>query len=391
MTVVPKIDRQYLIETLRRMIAIDSVLPHEQRLAEFIADEIRRMGLEPEWHEITPGRPNVYARLELGEGGKFISFSGHSDTVAAASNWETNPLEAFEREGRLYGLGAINMKSGLACILAALKTLSANRGQLHVSGTVGLMIVVDQEGLSTGAHAALETDHASCDAMFHAEHFFGDSPANYLPIAATGKVLYKLIVKGRSAHAFRPHEGGINAITDAATIIKALDQLKLGRHELFGQGTSCVLKIDGGPREYSIVVPERCEVTITRLTVPGETRDSVVADMRSLIDDLNLESVVAIETPPPAYDPYHLDPETPILPLFRQVYEETIGRPPHFAGHRGIVDANVFVAKGGLPTVVFGPKGANHHKAGEYVEIASLEPVARVYAETALRFLAGGS
>lgn len=60
---------------------------------------------------------------------------------------------------------------------------------------------------------------------------------------------------------------------------------------------------------------------------------------------------------------------------------------PHFAGHRGIVDANVFSGEGGIPTVVFGPKGANHHAAGEYVELATLEPVARIYAETARRFL----
>jgi len=71
------------------------------------------------------------------------------------------------------------------------------------------------------------------------------------------------------------------------------------------------------------------------------------------------------------------------------VYRAIIGKEPCFAGHRGIVDANVFVARGGIPTIVFGPKGANHHKAGEYVEIASLEPVARIYVETALSFLRG--
>lgn len=371
------------------MIAIDSVLPHEERLAEYLADQIRGLGLEPEWHEVAPGRPNVYAALELGRGGRFISFSGHSDTVGAASDWATDPFEAVERDGRIYGLGAINMKSGLACMLAAMKALSDNREKLGVNGRVGLMIVVDQEGLSTGAEAALTTEHAGCDAMLHAEHFFGDSGEDYLPIAVTGKVLYKLIVRGRSAHAFRAHEGGINAITDAASIVRALERLSLGKHHLFGQGTYCTLKIEGGPREYSMVVPERCEVIITRLTVPGESRDSAVADMRQLIDGLDLESTVEIETPPPYYDPYQLDPSKPVLSMFKQVYRAIIGKEPCFAGHRGIVDANVFVARGGIPTIVFGPKGANHHKAGEYVEIASLEPVARIYVETALSFLRG--
>ncbi len=385
------VDRAYLIDILKRMIAIDSVLPHEQLLAEFIAEETRKMGIEPEWHEVSPGRPNVYAGLQFGEGGRCLSFSGHSDTVGAVSGWETDPFSAFEKDGRIYGLGAINMKSGLACMLAAMKALAGNRDEIKVNGRVELMVVVDQEGLSTGAEAALATKHAKCDAMLHAEHFFGDSDKNYLPIAVTGKVLYKLIVKGRSAHAFRPHEGGINAITDAATIVSALGKLSLGRHHLFGEGTYCTLKIEGGPREYSAVVPELCEITITRLIVPGETRESAVADMRQLIDALNLESTVAIETPPPSYDPYQLDPATPIFQTFKGVYFEIVGERPHFKGHRGIVDANVFVAKGDIPTIVFGPKGANHHRAGEYVEVASLEPVARVYVETALGFLKEGT
>ncbi len=108
------VDRAYLVDVLKRMIAIDSVLPHEQLLAEFIAEEIRIMGLKPEWHEVSPGRPNVYASVQFGEGGRFMSFSGHSDTVGAASDWETDPFSAYEKDGRIYGLGAINMKSGLA-------------------------------------------------------------------------------------------------------------------------------------------------------------------------------------------------------------------------------------------------------------------------------------
>ena len=71
-----------------------------------------------------------------------------------------------------------------------------------------------------------------------------------------------------------------------------------------------------------------------------------------------------------------------------EVYQKHIGNYPVFAGHRGIVDANVFTAKGGIPTIVFGPKGANHHRAGEYVVINTLEPVAKIYTETAVRYFA---
>jgi len=381
------INPDYLLQALREMIRIDSVLPREEALAAYLAEEIREFGLEPEWHEVAPGRPNVYTTAELGKSDRFLVFSGHSDTVPAASGWETDPFEPFEKDGRLYGLGAINMKAGLACMLAAFKALVEARDLPRGFARVGLAVTVDQEGQSTGARALLKTAYGRCDAMLHGEHFFGDSPKDYLPIGATGKVLYKLTVKGRAAHAFRPHLGGINAVADAARIVTALDRLKLREHPVFGTGTVCTLKIDGGYKEYSIVVPERCEIVITRLIVPGESVDTAVRDMEDLIEALKLESQVEVETPPPCYDPYELDENSPIMPVFRDVYREVIGVEPVFRPHSGIVDANVFAAEGGIPTVVFGPRGANHHCPGEYVELATLEPVARVYAETALRFL----
>src|SRR5260370_3467400 len=70
------------------------------------------------------------------------------------------------------------------------------------------------------------------------------SATDYLPNGATGKILYQLIVKGRAAHANRPQEGGINAVTDASRIVASLDRLTLRDHAAFGRGTVCVLKIE---------------------------------------------------------------------------------------------------------------------------------------------------
>ena len=379
------IDKQYLIETLGQLISIDSILPHEAKISEFIADQLRAFGVEPEWHEVAPGRPNVYATTEMGTRERFLVLSGHSDTVGVASGWKTDTFVMTERSGRLYGLGAINMKGGIACSLAAFKALV--EADVGGCGRLGFAVTADQEGHSVGARALLGTDYGKCDAMLHAEHFFGSSKDDYLPIAATGKILYKLTVKGRTAHAFRPHLGGINAIDDAGRIVTALERLSLREHKTFGRGTVCTLRIDGGYAEYSIVVPERCEIVITRLTVPGETRDVAVNDMRALVDSLGLASQVDIETPSPSYEPYSLEEDSVILSCFRDSYKFELGKEPYFSGHRGIVDANVFVAEGGIPTVVFGPRGANHHSPGEYVEKSTLVPTAHVLADTAVRYL----
>lgn len=368
------------------MVEIDSVLPCEEALAAFLAQEIRALGIEPYWDEVAPGRPNVGASVDLDGAGRFLVFSGHSDTVPVASGWETDPFRPTVKDGRLFGLGAINMKSGLACMLTAFRMLVTDRSQHRRPGRIGLVVTVDQEGHSLGTRKLLETEYGRCDAMLHGEHFFGDSPSNYIPLGATGKVLYSVKVKGAAGHALRPQQGGINAIDDAARIVAALDRLKMKDHELFGRGTVCTLKIDGGYKVYSLVVPEYCEIIITRLTVPGETIDTTVRDFQDLVESLQLESSVTVDTPPPAYEPFMLKEDSAVRRAFRSSYRDVIGREPVFAPHRGIVDANIFVAEAGIETIVFGPKGGRHHFPGEFVELDSLVPVTETYVETALRY-----
>jgi acetylornithine deacetylase/succinyl-diaminopimelate desuccinylase family protein len=378
-----EIDKTYLLDTLKEMIRINSIIPHEEKLAAYIADKIREMGLEPEWHEVAPGRPNVYARADLGNNGRFLTLTGHTDTVDVAANWPTNPFDPVEKDGKLYGLGSMDMKAGVACALTAFKAL-LEATELHGRfGKLGFAATVDEEGYGTGARALLQTEYGQSDAMLLGEPM--DGVHWPIPLGITGKVLYKLTVTGRMAHAFHP-ERGVNAIEDAGKIVAALDQLQLKKHAFMGQGNYSTLKIEGGYKEYAVVVPERCEVIITRLTVPGESRETAVADMQALLDSLNLQSSVTIETPPPFYEPYILADDSPIFQAFKPSYEAILGHPPNFAAGRGITDSNIYVAEGSIPTIVYGPRGAGAHEAGEYVELATLEPVTQIYVETAQRF-----
>lgn len=76
-----QIDSHYLLETLKQMIRLNSVVPYEEKMAQFVAEEIRKLGLEPEWHEIAPGRPNVYASANLGHRANF------SPSPATPTRW----------------------------------------------------------------------------------------------------------------------------------------------------------------------------------------------------------------------------------------------------------------------------------------------------------------
>ena len=98
------IDENYLLQTLEDSIRINSILPHEEKFAHFLADKIRELGLEPEWHEVAPGRPNVYASVKLGPSNQMITLTGHTDTVDIAENWQTDPFDPVIKDGKLYGL-----------------------------------------------------------------------------------------------------------------------------------------------------------------------------------------------------------------------------------------------------------------------------------------------
>jgi acetylornithine deacetylase/succinyl-diaminopimelate desuccinylase-like protein len=374
-----------IIEMVRRMVRVDSVLPREETLARLIRDELTALGVEPVWQEVAPGRPNVFVAVDLGPRPSFVTFTGHLDTVPAARDWQTDPFEPVVQDGRMYGLGAVDMKSGLACAFHAFKRLLQAR-EVHDSlGRIGFAATVDEEGLGLGATALLQTDMARSDLMLLTEPFHGGSDADPVPLAITGKVLFRIRVRGRTTHGFTP-ERGVNAVEDASRIVAALHRLPLATHPAIGPGNYSTLKIEGGYREYSVIVPEECEVVITRLTVPGETKALVVQQLEALIASLELASVVTVDTPPPYYEPVELDAQHLAVAVFRDRYRAVLGREPVLGGKRGIVDGNIYMADGGIPTITFGPAGSGLHEAGENVELDTLEPVTRILAETAVEF-----
>lgn len=380
-----KLDNAYTLRLLKEMISLNSVVGHEREMAEYLRGELEALGMECQMEEVEPGRPNVYARLEGDGPGKRLNLNGHTDTVPVCEGWKTDPFTPVTREGRLYGLGACDMKAGLACILNTLRAFAESgypfKGELSFSG------VIDEEAYSKGARAMLGTDLAACDAIVLAEPYPGDE-SKPIPLGITGKVLYEVTVEGQAAHGLRPHLG-VNAIEEAARIIASLDRLRMRDHPDFGRGNYCTLKIEGGYEVYSVVVPDRCRFEVNRLLVPGETNATAVADMEELVRSLELEARVEVGIKPPQYEPFIVDRDEPILEVFHQVYQEVMGIAPVYEYSRGITDANIFAGEGGIPCLHLGPRRGGAHQPNEYVPLEWLEPVSRMYALIAARFLGG--
>jgi acetylornithine deacetylase/succinyl-diaminopimelate desuccinylase-like protein len=373
-----------LEDLVARMVRVDSRTPVEERLAGLMAEEIKAAGLEPEWQVVSPGRPNVYCSARVGPGRSFVTFTGHLDTVDVAQGWSTDPFTPTIRDGRMYGLGSVDMKAGVACAWFAFRRLLETKALHPRLGRIGFAATVDEEAYGTGARALLATEYGKSTLMLLTEPFSGDTAAQAIPYVMPGKVLYRVVVSGQSSHALMNPEQGINAVDDASRIVLALPRLPLGSHPVLGRMNYSTLKIEGGYREYATVVPERCEIIVTRLLAPGETRAVSVEQLRELIGSLGLRSMVEVEVAPPSYEPFLIPEDHPALAAFADAYERRMGRPPVFGGLLGITDANIYTAEGGIPTIIFGPRGAGLHEKDEYVELDSLEPVVDIMVDTAV-------
>jgi acetylornithine deacetylase/succinyl-diaminopimelate desuccinylase family protein len=377
-----ELDRSYTLHILEDMIRIDSIVGRERKLAEYLYEQLKILSLPCEMQQVEPGRFNVYARLAGKAPGRRLNFNGHLDTVPVCEGWDTDPFTPVLKDGRLYGLGACDMKGGIACILPMFKAFVESgypfQGELSFSG------VIDEEAYSKGARAMLTTDLAGCDAIVLAEPYSGDE-GKPIPLGITGKVLYDLTVRGHAAHGFSPHLG-INAIEQAARIIAALDRLPMREHPDFGRGNTCTLKIEGGYQVYSVVVPDLCRVEINRLLVPGETSATAIKDMEELVRSLDLEAQVKVGTKPPRYEPFLMSRDEPIVQVFHGVYQEMLGVEPVYVYSPGITDANVFGERG-IPCLHLGPARGNVHQPNEYMSLQWLELLPKMYAMIAARFL----
>jgi len=380
--VLKELDDGYAVEKLKEMIRIPSVVGDEKELAHYLKDELDSLGLEAELHTVQPGRPNIYAKLEGSKPGKRMNFNGHLDTVPVVDGWDTDPFEPVVDGNRITGLGSNDMKSGIACILNTIRAVVESGhefpGELSFSG------VIDEEAYGEGAKAMLKTGYGKVNAIVLAEPHPADE-RKPTALGITGKILYNIHVRGRAAHGFSP-ELGVNAVEQAGVILANLEKLHIPEHPRF-KGNYSTLKIEGGYERYSVVVPAYCRFEVNRLTVPGETKESVIRDMEELIDSLGLEAEVKVEIKLPYYASYEIDRKEPLVKAFEEAYEEVMGAKPCFEYSSSITDANTFMGEGGIPCIHLGPFPGGPHQKNEYTLLDSLPPVSRVYALMAAKFL----
>jgi acetylornithine deacetylase len=376
-------------DLLAQLVAIDSrnpgllpQAPGESAMAEVVAEFLRKAGLEVEWVETRPGRPSVIGTLRGAGGGRNLLLNAHTDTVGFAGM--KDPLAPRIEDGRMYGRGALDMKSGLAAILAVAAELA--RGE-RLRGDVIVAAVADEEYASIGTEDIIAHLQA---AGAHADGAIIPEPTDMqLCVANRGFAWVTIATNGRAAHGSRRAEG-IDAIAHMGRVLVELERLDMQlqarpAHPLLGAGALHASLIGGGT-ELS-TYPARCELQIERRTLPGETPESIAAEIDAIL--------AALRAADPAFraqaeltffrPPMETDLETPIVAALAAAAESALGARPPVIGATFWMDSALLSAAG-IPTVVFGPRGAGLHSDVEWVELDSVQTCADVMIATARAF-----
>lgn len=371
-------DRNKTLSYLKDMIRIPSLSNEEGKLARYIGDKLRELGVKIKRQKILEDSENVYAVIKGSGSGPNIMLAGHTDTIAPLEGWSSDPYEPVEKGDRVYGLGAADMKAGLAVILTLADIITERK--LSLKGDLILVFAADEEGHSKGIKKFLETG-MKADAAFMIEPNF-----NSAIVGAVGKMLINCQVKGKACHAAYPQEG-VNAIEEAARFVGSLRDVETPGHDKIKAQPYVTLKMKGGYEFYSITVPDSCSFTLNKHTVPGETEEIVLTQLKKLKNTLNLKADFDFEIGEPFYHPYAVDENLKYLKVLREIYRDTVGRELEMEYSNGVSDSNCLVGIGGIPTVNFGPAGGPIHAPDEWVSKTQLFTTVEIYLKLISKFI----
>ena len=371
-----------LVNLTKDFISVQSVFPKEEGFALFIKKWLEKnTDCKIEVQPVDKGRNNLL--ITRGKGKRSILLSGHLDTVSVVDGWKTDPFKAEVSGNKLFGLGAWDMKSGLAVILNLITNFESKNYTLKVS------LSVDEENYSVGAHRVIDSGFCKdVDFVMIPEPGFVHGE-NGISIGRSGRATYIVEIKGISAHGSYPEEG-INAIEEASIFINLIKGIKLSGNKELGSSVIYPRLISSEAKGFS--VPDVCFLEIdSRLVYPDKPID-ILNKLKKVSKDFYKNKKIKFmpkiyykERPTPFCSPYQIDKNNKFVKICEQTVKEVTGKSVLFY-RNSVADECIFAERLGVPVVTIGPAGGNAHKANEYVDIKSLEKTYYSYLKILRKF-----
>jgi len=371
------------IGLLADLVAIDSVnpdlvpgAPGEAEIADFCESWLSDHGLETHRLETRAGRPSVVGIAHGHGGGRSLMLNGHYDTVSLAG-YDGDPLDPVQRDGKLFGRVAFDMKGGVAAAMVAV----ARAATLDLRGEVMVACVADEEHSSFGTEEVL--------ARFTADAAIVTEPSHLaITLWHKGFIWFEVTIIGRAAHGSRP-DLGVDAIAKAGHVLVALEErgerLRTGpRHPELGSGTVHASLIHGGEEASSY--PASCHITIERRTVPGERADLRGTTCRAAGDTGRDDSRLHLPSGARARARAIRGRSSKRYRADRlQACEDCHRQPAAPAGEPFWTDC-ALIAEDGIPVLMLGADGGGAHASTEWTTVASVRQLDDILTATIAEF-----
>jgi succinyl-diaminopimelate desuccinylase len=396
-----RVDPDELIELTRDLIRIPSVIrpgdPNatEAAVADHVAHWLRSEGFDVEVQPVAPGRPNVLGIVGDRTAGPTLLLEGHTDVVTEGdpAQWSHPPFGADLVDGRIYGRGAADMKSGLAAAMIAAAVLKRSGARLGGRLVVGAL--VDEEGDMLGAKHLVRTPIGrELTAAIICE-----PEQNELCLEQRGVVWARVTARGRMAHGAMP-EAGVNPIAVLASLVHEAPRLERRLRVLCARSrylrpptvtpTVIVAPVKGVPQ--SNVIPALAQATLDVRLTPGPDADAVAKE----IDEACRRAANTCPGATVEWEPINgfrlatsVDKGEPLVRAMARAVRRATGNAPRYGGVPGSTDGTILRMELGIPIVTCGPGNRLiPHQVDEYVEVGELVDAARIYVATALTYLA---
>lgn len=347
-----------------------------------------------EVHRVTFSEPgaadidNLYARI--GTGSPHITFAGHTDVVPPGDEaaWTHGAFAGDVKDGMLYGRGAVDMKGGIACAVAAtLDYLAANGGKLK--GSISFLITGDEEDIAVNGTVKLLKWAAERGEKF--DHCVLGEPSNVNEIGDTiktgrrGSQSGTLIVDGVQGHVAYPHRAS-NPVPDIAALIAALsgDPLDKGTDH-FQPSNLEFTSVDVGNPAWN-VIPGQARARFNIRYNDCHTRESLRALIEERVTTASGNRIKAhIAWEPSNADVFRTKPG-PFTDLVVAAIEDVTGRRPDLNTGGGTSDARFITHY--CPVLEFGLVGQTMHQIDERTPVSDLEKLTKIYRGVLDRYFA---
>ncbi len=365
------------LELARALIAEPSITPDDKNCQKLIMAELKPLGFECETI-VSNGVTNLWARH--GKTGPLLVFAGHTDVVPTGpvEKWTTDPFMPTERDGRLYGRGASDMKtSDAAMVIAARDFITAHP---DYKGSIGFIFTSDEEGIAVdGTDAVVKRLD---ERGIHPDYCIVGEPSSLKKMGDTikngrrGSLCGKLTVIGKQGHIAYPKRAA-NPIHLAAPAIAELSATVWDNgNEYYEPTTWQISNIHAGTGANN-VIPGELFVEFNFRFCTASTVDSLKERVHAILDkhglnyrlDWNYSGV-----------PF-LTPRGSLCDAISEAIREETGITPELSTTGGTSDGR-FIARICPQVVEFGPVTESIHQIDENVLISDIQPLTDIYRRT---------